>query len=136
MRDGTLAILFGSLVAIGVCAAEAQQNGSVSPAPSANARASKQAGKNKTAEPKSSASPAAETGSTNLFGAGSGEERQKGPTEITAKNQAQFDSRGRVATFYGNVKVVDPQFTMTADKLTAYLNKDEEGGGLREADAV
>jgi hypothetical protein len=31
--------------------------------------------------------------------------------------------------------VIDPQFTMTADRLTVHLNKDEDGGGLNEADA-
>lgn len=35
----------------------------------------------------------------------------------------------------GNVKVIDPQFTMTTDKLTVHLNRDEDGGGLNQADA-
>ena len=39
------------------------------------------------------------------------------------------------AVFIGNVKVVDPQFTLTADRLTVHLNRDEEGGGLNDADA-
>jgi len=30
---------------------------------------------------------------------------------------------------------VDPQFTMTSDRLTVHLNKDEEGGGLNDAEA-
>jgi lipopolysaccharide export system protein LptA len=127
--------ILGSILILLICGAEAQQNRTSSPTPSASVKGSKQTGKNKSAEPKSSSSPAAKGTPSNLFEGGSGDERQKGPTEITAKDQAQFDSRGRVATFYGAVKVVDPQFTMTADKLIAYMNRDEEGGGLREADA-
>jgi len=61
--------------------------------------------------------------------------RPKGPTEITARDEAQFDMHTRIGVFLGNVKVVDPQFTMTADKLTVHLNKQEDGGGLQEAEA-
>ena len=84
-----------------------------------------------------SASPAKKgaKGTTNgndLFGTG---QESKGPTEITAHEQAQFDAQSRSAVFTGNVKVVDPQFTMTADKLTVHLNRDDEGGGLQTAEA-
>ena len=61
--------------------------------------------------------------------------RPKGPTEITATKEAQFDTKTRTGVFIGNVKVVDPQFTLTSDRLTVHLNKDEEGGGLNEANA-
>jgi len=47
-----------------------------------------------------------------------------GPTIITADQEATFDEKQHVATFLGHVKVVSPQFTMTCDKLTAYLNAD------------
>ncbi|MBV9673457.1 MAG: hypothetical protein JO076_11625 [Verrucomicrobia bacterium] len=73
-------------------------------------------------------------GRTDYFG-GDDENRPKGPTEITARDQAQFDISNRTAVFMGSVKVVDPQFTMTSDKLTVHLNRDENGGGLNEADA-
>ena len=43
--------------------------------------------------------------------------------------------RRRIGVFIGNVKVVDPQFTLTSDRLTVHLNKDEEGGGLNDAEA-
>jgi len=33
------------------------------------------------------------------------------------------------------VKVVDPQFTLTTDRLAVKLNKEEDGGGLDEAQA-
>ena len=59
----------------------------------------------------------------------------KGPTEITAKDEVQFDASSRMAIFSGSVKVIDPQFTMTADKLTVWMNKQEDGGGIRDADA-
>jgi lipopolysaccharide export system protein LptA len=72
--------------------------------------------------------------STDLFG-GDSKDRPKGPTEITATQEAQFDTKTRIGVFIGNVKVVDPQFTMTSDRLTVHLNKDEEGGGLNDAEA-
>jgi hypothetical protein len=40
-----------------------------------------------------------------------------------------------MAVFVGSVKVIDPQFTMTTDKLTVWMNKQEEGGGIRDAEA-
>jgi lipopolysaccharide export system protein LptA len=128
-----LVILLNIFVVLGFCEIEAQQPAVT---PSAGAKNAKQPSKAKSADPKASASPAPKGNTTNnLFGNGQGDDRPKGPTDITARDQAQFDSRDRTAVFYGNVKVVDPQFTMTADKLTAYMNKDEEGGGLRQADA-
>jgi lipopolysaccharide export system protein LptA len=74
------------------------------------------------------------TQSSDLFG-GDSNGRPKGPTEITATQEAQFDTKTRTGVFIGNVKVVDPQFTLTSDRLTVHLNKDEDGGGLREAEA-
>jgi len=59
----------------------------------------------------------------------------KGPTEITAKDEVDFDGSQRMAIFLGSVKVIDPQFTMTADKLTVWMNRQEDGGGLRDAHA-
>lgn len=49
---------------------------------------------------------------------------KKGPTEITAEKEATFDDKAHVAIFLGAVHVVDPQFTLTADKVTAYLKKE------------
>jgi lipopolysaccharide export system protein LptA len=72
-------------------------------------------------------------GSTDALGGD--KDAAKGPTEITATQEAQFDTKTRSGVFIGNVKVVDPQFTMTADRLTVHLNRDEDGGGLREAEA-
>jgi len=64
-----------------------------------------------------------------------GDDSAKGPTEITAKDEVQFDGSARTAIFVGNVKVIDPQFTMTTDKLTVLMNKQEDGGGIKEAHA-
>ena len=64
-----------------------------------------------------------------------GNSQNKGPTEITARDQVQFDGESRTGVFVGNVKVVDPDFTMTTDKLTVHMAKQEEGGGLSSAEA-
>jgi lipopolysaccharide export system protein LptA len=63
-----------------------------------------------------------------------GQGQNKGPTEITSK-ETQFDGQSRTGVFIGNVKVVDPDFTMTTDKLTVHMAKQEEGGGLSSAEA-
>jgi lipopolysaccharide export system protein LptA len=71
--------------------------------------------------------------SNDLLGDDNG--RPQGPTEITATQEAQFDTKTRTGIFIGNVKVVDPQFTLTLNQLTGHLNKDDEGGGLKDANA-
>lgn len=76
---------------------------------------------------------AADAQSNDLLGDSNG--RPQGPTEITATQEAQFDVKTRSGIFIGNVKVVDPQFTLTSNRLTVHLNKDEDGGGLNEAEA-
>jgi len=55
-------------------------------------------------------------------------------TDIFADEEAQFDSKTRSGVFRGNVRVEDPEFTITCDVLTVYLNKEENG--LREAVAT
>ena len=66
---------------------------------------------------------------------GGNDSENKGPTEITAKEEVDFDGNAHTAVFVGNVKVIDPQFTMTTDKLTVWMNKQEDGGGIKEAHA-
>jgi lipopolysaccharide export system protein LptA len=63
-----------------------------------------------------------------------GSTQNKGPTEITSQ-ETQFDGQSRTGVFTGNVKVIDPDFTMTTDKLTVHMAKQEEGGGLSSAEA-
>lgn len=74
-------------------------------------------------------SVSAQDKSLNLFG----DSKAKGPTIVTATDEATFDSKNHVAVFIGKVEVQDPQFSMTCDKLTVQLNAD--GGGMKQANA-
>lgn len=60
-------------------------------------------------------------------------ERPEGSMLITASEQASFNAGEKIAVFEGEVTVDDVQFSLTARKLTVYL--DEEGGGLKSAEA-
>lgn len=51
---------------------------------------------------------------------------QKDATIITATKDSSFDQKEHLAIFSGDVKVQNPQFTLTAEKLTVYLKKDAE----------
>ncbi len=128
-----LVILLGAMVFIGTIPGVAQQKSAAAPTPSPVAR-STAAKQSHASAKKSSGDSLAGTQSSDLFG-GDSNGRPKGPTEITATKEAQFDVKTRTGVFIGNVKVVDPQFTLTSDRLTVHLNKDEEGGGLNEAEA-
>jgi lipopolysaccharide export system protein LptA len=44
-------------------------------------------------------------------------------TEILATEGATFASKDRIAVFTGNVRVTDPRFQLSCDKLTVFLNK-------------
>lgn len=48
---------------------------------------------------------------------------EKKTTEITCIGETLFDAKAGMAVFVKEVKVTDPQFALTADKLTAYLKK-------------
>jgi lipopolysaccharide transport protein LptA len=54
-------------------------------------------------------------------------------TEITANKEATFDNAQSVAEFVGNVKVRDPQFTLTCDRLKVTLSKSHKGMEVAEA---
>lgn len=109
-----------------------------SPSPSSKSKQTK----NQTARPVASPTPT-RTGSPgtkkdnkqNDLLSGSSQSQNKGPTEITARDEVQFDGESRTGVFVGNVKVVDPDFTMTTDKLTVHMAKQDEGGGLSSAEA-
>jgi lipopolysaccharide export system protein LptA len=75
------------------------------------------------------------SGGPNDMLGGDAKDRPKGPTDIRCTQEAQFDVKTRSGVFLGNVKVVDPQFTLTTERLSVRLNKEEEGGGLNEAQA-
>lgn len=50
------------------------------------------------------------------------------PTIITATKESTFDGNLKMAVMYGDVKVKNPQFTLSSDKLTVYFHKDDQGG--------
>jgi len=50
-------------------------------------------------------------------------EPEKKATEITCEGEMFFDAKEGVVVFEKNVKIVDDQFTLTTDKLTAYIKK-------------
>jgi lipopolysaccharide export system protein LptA len=104
-----------------------------SPGTSGKAHSTSAPAAKSTASPEAASKPNEKK--TNDFFGGEDSGQPKGPTEITAKDEAQFDMHTRTGVFIGNVKVVDPQFTMTADRLTVHLNKQEDGGGLEQAEA-
>lgn len=54
-------------------------------------------------------------------------------TEITAAQESSFDSEKNIAEFAGRVKVRDPQFTLTCDKLKVTLSPSRKGIALAEA---
>ena len=111
--------------------------------PKASPRASARAQGSATAANKKTGTAAKGTGDTkgNAEGKkgpdilGGDDSSNKGPTEITATEEVQFDGSSRMGVFVGKVKVIDPQFTMTTDKLTVWMNKQEDGGGIRDAEA-
>ena len=52
-------------------------------------------------------------------------EKSGSQTEITANN-AEFNNKTHIAIFTGEVFVVNPDFNVNCDKLTAYLKHDEK----------
>jgi len=131
-----LLLFLFSFVSLCVCAGSLAQQSPTSAARSPQGAGSKSRSTNAAAaKPATSAAPKANEKKTNDFFGQEDISQPKGPTEITAKDQAQFDMHTRTGVFLGSVKVVDPQFTMTADKLTVHLNKQEDGGGLEQAEA-
>ena len=125
-----------SFVSLCLCAGSlAQQNSTPAPRSSQGAGGKPRSTNAAKPGPSPTAAPKAGEKKTDDFFSQGDNGQPKGPTEITAKDEAQFDMHTRTGVFLGNVKVVDPQFTLTSDKLTVHLNKQEEGGGLEEAEA-
>jgi lipopolysaccharide export system protein LptA len=121
-----------SILAIAFCIAV---TGALAAQPSPKAKQSKSAAIRNAPSPTpaSSASPAAkkEKKQNDVL---QGSSQNKGPTEITSQ-ETQFDGQSRTGVFIGTVKVIDPDFTMTTDKLTVHMAKQENGGGLSSAEA-
>jgi lipopolysaccharide export system protein LptA len=128
-----LAILVGAICCLSCHIGDAQQKNA--PPSRTNKSSSAAAPKAGQGSPKQSSDASESLGKTNdMFGSES-KDRPKGPTDIRCSQEAQFDSKTRSGVFIGNVKVVDPQFTLTTDRLSVRLYKEEEGGGLEEAQA-
>jgi len=60
---------------------------------------------------------------------------EKKATEITCTGETTFDAKEGIAVFIKDVKVNDPQFSLTSDKLTAYLKKTVKEPAKGEATA-
>lgn len=73
------------------------------------------------------------SGPTAAFGE-MGDRPANAETVITAVEQASFDNKTGVAEFVGSVVVRDPQFTLTCDRLKAFLNNDRKGLSKVEAE--
>jgi len=61
------------------------------------------------------------------FGALSKNRPKGSTTEITAQKDAVFDEKQNTATFNGDVRVKDPAFLLSCDKLTVHLTKERNG---------
>ena len=71
--------------------------------------------------------PSMNPGQGGAFGGSSKERPPNAETVITAMDESTFDNRSGVAEFTGSVTVKDPQFTLTCDRLKAFLNQDRKG---------
>ena len=61
------------------------------------------------------------------FGALSKDRPKGSTTEITAQKEATFNEKENQAIFIGDVKVKDPAFLLSTDRLTVFLNKNRSG---------
>jgi lipopolysaccharide transport protein LptA len=61
------------------------------------------------------------------FGLLTGDRPKGSKTEITAEQEATFNDKENRAVFLGSVRVEDPSFILSSDRLTVFLNKDRSG---------
>lgn len=61
------------------------------------------------------------------FGALSKDRPKGSTTEITAQKEATFNEKENRAVFIGDVRVKDPAFLLSSDRLTVFMNKDRSG---------
>ena len=79
------------------------------------------------------ASPAGKGGALGMFSPLASDRPTGALTEISAKEEASFDSAKNIAQFSGAVVVKDPQFTLKCDTLTVKLRADRKGIETAEA---
>lgn len=48
------------------------------------------------------------------------------PTTITATKESTFDGKSKVAVLFGDVRVDNPEFKLSADKLTIYFHRSDD----------
>ena len=73
-------------------------------------------------------------GQEDLFGQLKSQPREG--TSTISSDKLEFDYQDFVAHFEGNVKVVDPQFVLTADRILVYFDKEAKTNEVRRLDAV
>ncbi|MGF1656416.1 MAG: LptA/OstA family protein [Verrucomicrobiales bacterium] len=83
--------------------------------------------------PPAGTAPAAEATPASTPATGD-EEKKASPTEIRADDEVEFINEEKKAIFRGNVRVRDPEFFLTSDELTVFL--EEQGGGMSRAVAT
>jgi lipopolysaccharide transport protein LptA len=59
--------------------------------------------------------------STAATGKSGARSKPEGPTEITSTKEASFNGKARTAVFVGDVRVKDPMFDLSAERLTVFL---------------
>jgi lipopolysaccharide export system protein LptA len=117
----TLLISCVTLAATGLTAISQTNDTPPAPKPAGEAGALKKTETAAAADPKKAGEPS---------GQPAGKDEKEGgkdapkTTEITAE-EAAFDQRAHVGVFTINVVVVNPQFNVTCDKLTAYLRHED-----------
>jgi len=57
-------------------------------------------------------------------------------TSTISSDKLEFDYQDFVARFEGNVRVVDPQFVLTADRILVFFDKDAKTNEVRRLDAI
>lgn len=86
------------------------------------------------AHAQSAMNPEGGSGENSGLSAFSKERPKNAETVITAQQEATFDNKTSIAEFTGAVVVKDPQFTLTCDRLKAYLKPG--GKGLEKVEAI
>lgn len=79
------------------------------------------------------AAPAGKAGALGMFSPLASDRPAGALTEISARDEASFDTEKNIAQFSGAVVVKDPQFTLQCETLTVKLRADRKGIETAEA---